>query len=324
MKMLRTRHSAMRALALKFASTTLAVDERLPANPLNFLQAFQNGSVSPGHLQHLFSSTLAKDQHRALLAITTNPQQRARLLSLQLKNPLPNLDPSDPLCNLHNAAMVIESRLHLGLAASALLASDPGARSKFGFLLSDDIYHFGSCHLLKAQQIACHNNAYKVIAKELDNCGIAPSLEHQFHGTQQRVDVSWIDPLTGSKQHVDFTVCNPAARSVATAVKLDSMTAMRPLLAREKAKIKKHQVLSNAEGYSFYPWVVDPFGATTFTARKLVQKAVDSASAFGSTSAPTSKQFLDHITTAVYRGTAGIYSAGLGSADVRASRQQAL
>jgi hydroxyethylthiazole kinase-like sugar kinase family protein len=99
------------------------------------------------------------------------------------------------------------------------------------------------------------------------------------------------------------------------------MTAMRPLQARENAKCTRHKAASNAEGYSFYPWVVDPFGSTTQTARKLVKQAVTTAAVYGSASAPNEKQFLAHIAASVYLGTAAIYSAGLGSANIHATQQ---
>ena len=319
--MLHSRHAAARAVAQQYAPSAAALNERLPANPETFLQAFQDGSFKTAHLQHLFMSTLYKERQQALLAATTDPQQRARLLSLMHKNPLPNLDPADPLCLLHNDATVIANRLALGLPASALAAADPYARCACGQLLSADIYHFGSCPLLKGLQIACHNDGYRGIANSLQACGIQPNLEHKFLGTNRRVDLSWTNPQTGSRQHVDYTVCNPAARSVATAVKLESMTAMRPLLAREDAKKTKHTASAAAEGYSFFPWVVDPFGATTITARKLVQQAVDTAATFGSSTAPTSAQFLARIAATTYRGTAAIYAAGLGKASIRSQQQ---
>ena len=65
---------------------TLVVNERLPANPETFLQAFQVG-LSTAHLQRLFSSTIHKDMQKQLIALTTQPQQRARLLSLAHKIP---------------------------------------------------------------------------------------------------------------------------------------------------------------------------------------------------------------------------------------------
>ena len=317
--MLRSRHACLRRMAQQHAPT-LADNERLPANPDSFLQAFQVG-LSTGHLQHLFSSIIHKDMQKQLLALTTLPQQRARLLSLAHKNPFPNLNPSDPLTRLHNEAVVINSRLHLGLPASALAAADPGARCICGKLLSEDIFHFGACRFFKGQQIACHDGAINAIVRELVACGVTPNLEHKFADTQKRVDISWVCQQTGAKQHIDFTVCNPAANSVATAVKLDSMTAMRPLQARENAKCTRHKAASNAEGYSFYPWVVDPFGSTTQTARKLVKQAVTTAAVYGSASAPNEKQFLARIAASVYLGTAAIYSAGLGSAKIHATQQ---
>ena len=61
----------------------------------------------------------------------------------------------------------------------------------------------------------------------------------------------------------------------------------------------------------FFPWVVDPYGATTFTARKLVQSALTAASLTRSHTAPTAKQFLDRISAAVFRGTAAIIAEGV-------------
>lgn len=317
--MLHSRHACLRRMAQQYAPT-LVVNERLPANPETFLQAFQVG-LSTAHLQRLFSSTIHKDMQKQLIALTTQPQQRARLLSLAHKNPFPNLDPSDPLTRLHNEAVVINSRLHLGMPASALAAADPRARCICGKLLSEDIFHFGACRFFKGQQIACHDGGINAIVRSLVACGITPNLEHKFVDSQRRVDISWVCQQTGAKQHIDFTVCNPAASSVATAVKLDSMTAMRPLQARENAKCTRHTAASNAEGYSFYPWVVDPFGSTTQTARKLVKQAVTTAAVYGSASAPNEKQFLARIAASVYLGTAAIYSAGLGSANIHATQQ---
>ncbi len=84
-----------------------------------------------------------------------------------------------------------------------------------------------------------------------------------------------------------------------------------PLFSREASKRSKHEAHARAEGYNFFPWVVDPYGAKTFTARKLVQSALTTASLTRTHTAPTATQFLDHISAAVFRGTAAIIAEGV-------------
>ncbi len=56
---------------------------------------------------------------------------------------------------------------------------------------------------------------------------------------------------------------------------LPNMTTMRPLFGREASKRNKHEAYACAEGYDFSTWVVDPYGATTFTARNKGTKCFD-------------------------------------------------
>ena len=64
--MLHSRHVCLRRMAQQYAPT-LVVNERLPANPETFLQAFQVG-LSTAHLQRLFSSAIHKDMQKQLIA----------------------------------------------------------------------------------------------------------------------------------------------------------------------------------------------------------------------------------------------------------------
>ena len=208
------------------------------------------------------------------------------MLSLSFKNPFPNLDLSDPACRLDDSVTVAIARLHLGLQPTSQIALDRNAVCACGFRLSNDTHHFTGCSLLNRQQVLCHDGGYKAVVQSLEACGIHTRTEHQLKGTQQRVDVSYTHPLTGQRVHIDFTIVNPAAMSTAHSVILPNMTAMRPLFSREASKRSKHEAYARAEGYDFFPWVVDPYGATTFTARKLVQSALTAASLTRSHTAP--------------------------------------
>ena len=292
-------------------SPSLAALNQLPANPEKLLQLIQSGSVKAYKLQRVFASAINKDALKVQLERATNPQDYARLLSLSYKNPFPNLDLSDPACRLDDSVTVAIARLHLGLQPTSQIALDRNTVCACGFRLSNDTHHFTGCSLLNRQQVLCHDGGYKAVVESLEACGIHTRTEHQLKGTQQRVDVSYTHPLTGQRVHIDFTIVNPAAMSTAHSVILPNMTAMRPLFSREASKRSKHEAYARAEGYDFFPWVVDPYGATTFTARKLVQSALTAASLTRSHTAPTAKQFLDRISAAVFRGTAAIIAEGV-------------
>ena len=307
--LLTSRLALLRRVALH--SPSLKALNQLPANSYDLLQLIKDGSVKVHRLQHVFSRAIALDAQKRLLARTTDQPERARLLSLFFKNPFPTLDLTDTACRLDNAATVATARRNLGLHATSQIALDPNARCVCGTRLHDDPHHFTGCSQLSRLQVNCHDDGYKAIAESFEACGIHVRTEHQLKGTQQRVDVSYTHPLTGQRVHIDFTIVNPAAMSIAHAVKLPNMTAMRPLFSREASKRNKHEAYARAEGYDFFPWVVDPYGATTFTARKLIQSALSAATLTRSRTAPTAKQFLDRISAAVFRGTAAIIAEGV-------------
>jgi len=143
----------------------------------------------------------------------------------------------------------------------------------------------------------------------MTECGIRSEKERRIGPGQDRTDIYCQLPQTGVPLHIDFTVANPAAASIATGpAKSDPYGA---IIAREKSKRTKYSANAIAEGATFEPWVVTPFGAASATAHKLTKQFDEAAKLLRHPNAPSRKTMQDRVALEIFLGTAAINAAGL-------------
>ena len=281
----------------------------LPATFTDFCKLYKTRTLDARHLQHVLCEIAHEETFARILAAHNSPADRARLLSLKHANPYPNMDLSDPALSKTPAQHRSIERTIRGLHPSFSISSNPAAACVCGAILALDKHHFTSCKQFAAQCKLSHDCGYAAIRRNMTECGIRSEKERRIGPGQDRTDIYCQLPQTGVPLHIDFTVANPAAASIATGpAKSDPYGA---IIAREKTKRTRYSANAIAEGATFEPWVVTPFGAASATAHKLTKQFDEAAKLLRHPNAPSRKTMQDRVALEIFLGTAAINAAGL-------------
>ena len=281
----------------------------LPATFTDFCKLYKTRTLDARHLQHVLCELVHDETFARILAAHASPSDRARLLSLKHANPYPNADLSDPALSKTPAQHRSIQRTLRGMHPSFLISSNPAAACVCGFVLALDKHHFTSCKQFAAQCKLAHDYAYAAIRRNMTDCGVRSEKERRIGPGQDRTDIYCQLPQTGVPLHIDFTVTNPAAASIAQGPAKSNPYAA--IIAREKTKRKKYSANALAEGATFEPWVVTPFGAASATAHKLTKQLDEAAQLLRHPNAPSRKTMQDRVAHEIFLGTAAINAAGL-------------
>jgi hypothetical protein len=291
------------------ASPSIAKANCWPATFSEFRKLYSTKVLPADHLQHHLSVLQSKDNLENLMAVVTDPADRARLSSLKHRNPYPNFNLADTMLHTAPSQHRLIMRHRRGLHPSHVITVSPAATCTCGATLAFDKHHFTSCKVFSAQCIQAHNDAYRTIQNNMLLCGLSSLHEQPVGHNQLRSDITVRFPQDGQVMHIDFSCTNPAAKSISVGPARER--AYGAILAREKTKIDKYDDHVRASGGIFEPWVVDSFGTCSDTVIRLTKKIHDAATLERVPNPPSRKTMLDRVAHKVFLGTANINGAGL-------------
>ena len=159
--------------------------------------------------------------------------------------------PIDPLFTIHNIHFALASRLRLGLV---LFADVPCCIC--GVSILESPFHFMGCSKLSGARTTRHDRIVQVLSSVARLCGVVVQIEPRIDGQdKQRGDGELF--FHSQNGIFDCYVMHPCAK---TYVK----PAQRPLGASavgEKRKVIQYDTRCKAQGFLFYPFVLEDFGA---------------------------------------------------------------